>query len=418
MRKWIAVLVMIYLLLGSVLTASAEEKTKEELKLYARSAVLTDADSGRILYEKDADQIMPMASTTKILTCILALEHGNLEEFAVASSYAGRMPKVKLGVQSGEYYKVKDLLYSLMLESHNDAAVVIAEHVAGSVEAFAGLMNEKARQLGCRDSYFITPNGLDATVTLENGETKNHSTTAADLAKIMAYCINESPAKETFLEITRTPEYRFSAYKQSGDGFAENGRSFYCANHNAFLNMMDGALTGKTGFTNQAGYCYVGAVRQAGKTYIAVLLACGWPNNKNYKWSDMKTLMEFGLSEYEKASFEEVRVKEEQLEPIYIKDAKGERIGAEVYAPVAVRAGEGKRAESVLLSKGECIQVEKEMEEELTAPVSAGSKVGSVRYLVDGKVYIEDELVIENSYDKIDIKWCLKQVFFSYGLDI
>lgn len=418
MRKWIAVFVAVCLLAGSVQTVFAEEKTKEELHLYARSAVLTDADSGRILYAKDADQMMPMASTTKILTCILALEHGNLEDFAAASSYAARMPKVKLGVQSGEYFKLKDLLYSLMLESHNDAAVVIAEHIAGSVENFAKLMNEKARMLGCRDSYFITPNGLDATVTLENGETKEHSTTAVDLARIMAYCINESPAKDTFLEITRTPEYRLCAYKQNGDGFAENGRTFYCANHNAFLNMMEGALTGKTGFTNQAGYCYVGAVRREGKTYIAVLLACGWPNNKTYKWSDMKTLMEYGLSGYEKASFENVRVKEDDLEPIYIKAAQSERIGAEVFAPVTIKEQKAKRPESILLRGGERIQVETEVEEALTAPVSAGTKVGSIRYLVDGKVYIEDELILEKAYEKIDIKWCLKQVFFAYGLDI
>ena len=418
MRKRIAVIVMIYLFFGSVLHVSAEEKTKEELMLYARSAVLTDADSGRILYEKNARQVMPMASTTKILTCILALEHADLESYAQVSSYAQGMPKVKLGVQSGEYYKVKDLLYSLMLESHNDAAVVIAEHVAGSVEEFAELMNEKAAVLGCEDSFFITPNGLDAACVTENGESKCHATTAVDLARIMAYCIKESPEKDAFLEITRTPEYRFGAYKQNGDGFTENGRQFYCANHNAFLTMMDGALSGKTGFTNEAGYCYVGAVNRDGKTYIAVLLACGWPNNKSYKWTDMKTLMEYGLSSYEKALFSDVSVREEEIAPLYIKDAKSRKIGEEVYAPVSVRKYTGKKPESILLRAGEKIEVVKELEESLEAPIAAGTKVGVVRYLVDGKVYIEEELIITEEYEKIDWKWCLKQILFMYGLEV
>ena len=96
-----------------------------DLKLYAQAAVLMDADSGRILYEKNSEKIMPMASTTKIMTCILALEYGNLEDYAIVSSYAASMPKVKLGVSPNEYYKLEDLLYSLMLESHNDAAVEI-----------------------------------------------------------------------------------------------------------------------------------------------------------------------------------------------------------------------------------------------------------------------------------------------------
>ena len=191
-----------------------------------------------------------------------------------------------------------------MLESHNDSAVAIAEHLAGSVEGFARMMNEKAKDLGCNDTYFITPNGLDATktITYKDGtsEVKTHSTTARDLARIMSYCIMESPQKETFLKITRTASHSFQNVKLKEDGSVTNGsKSYSCNNHNAFLSMMDGALSGKTGFTGNAGYCYVGALERDGRTFVVSLLACGWPNNKTYKWSDTKKLMGYGIDNYQ-----------------------------------------------------------------------------------------------------------------------
>ena len=140
-----------------------EEETPEELaQLYARSAVLMDADSGRVLFEKDGKTARPIASTTKIMTCILALEEGKPDLVCSVSEKAASQPEVRLGVREGETYLLEDLLYSLMLESHNDSAVVIAENTAGSVEAFAGLMNKKSEEIGCQDTNFITPNGLDA----------------------------------------------------------------------------------------------------------------------------------------------------------------------------------------------------------------------------------------------------------------
>ena len=123
-----------------------------------------------------------------------------------------------------------------MLESHNDSAVVIAEAVGGSVEEFAAMMNRKAEEIGCRDTCFLTPNGLDAS---DNGAV--HSTTARDLALILRYCITESPCREDFLAITRT--------KDRSIADLDGTRSFFLVNHNVFLTMMEGALTGKTGFT-------------------------------------------------------------------------------------------------------------------------------------------------------------------------
>ena len=134
----------------------------DQNSLYAKAAVLMDADSGRILYEKNGHQAMANASTTKILTCIIALENCDLDSEVTVSTLAASQPKVHLGMREGQKFYLKDLLYGLMLESYNDCAVAIAEHIAGTTGAFAKLMNDKAEEIGCEDSYFITPNGLDA----------------------------------------------------------------------------------------------------------------------------------------------------------------------------------------------------------------------------------------------------------------
>ena len=135
-----------------------EEKAKKEVSsLYSKACALSDGDSGRILYGKEADAPLPNASTTKILTCILALEKEELEDIVTFSKNAVDQPKVHLGAKEGEQFYLKDLLYGLMLESYNDCAYAIAEHVAGSVENFVALMNTKAVELGCEDTHFVTP---------------------------------------------------------------------------------------------------------------------------------------------------------------------------------------------------------------------------------------------------------------------
>ena len=171
----LGLLLLLMTLVGTPMTGYGMQLSESEL--YARSACLMDADSGRVLYSKNSEQKLPMASTTKIMTCILALEDGRMDDLVTVSAYAASQPKVHMGAKTGEQFYLQDLLYALMLNSDNDAAVMIAEQVGGSVEGFAEKMNLKARELGCDDTYFITPNGLDA-------ENKNgiHSTTAKDLA--------------------------------------------------------------------------------------------------------------------------------------------------------------------------------------------------------------------------------------------
>lgn len=398
------------------LSASAEKEASKELKLYAQAAVLMDADSGRILYEKDAHKVLPMASTTKIMTCILALEYGHLKDYAKASAYAASMPKVKLNVKADEYYKLEDLLYSLMLESHNDAAVVIAEHIAGSTESFADMMNQKARDIGCFDTFFITPNGLDATAAAGDGSVKTHSTTAADLARIMSYCIEDSPKKEEFLTITRTASHSFESYKKQDEDYVASGRSFQCSNHNAFLGMMEGALSGKTGFTGNAGYCYVGALRRDNRTYVVALLACGWPNNKSYKWSDTKQLMTYGLDHFERHTIAEAYYDESQLKPVKVLNGQTDSIGSTAYAEIKIDRKPSSGQKGLLLKTGEQIQVDFQIKDQLTAPVSAGTQVGTIKYLVDGDVYEVEYIFTAESIAAIDFLWCLKQVLLHYCL--
>ncbi len=396
-----------------------------------------DADSGRILYGKNQDQVLAMASTTKIMTCILILETVPLDDVLTVSSYAAGMPKVKLYVRQGEEYTVRDLLYSMMLESHNDAAAALAEYAgkqylseelknkpteeftAGesgeAVGAFARKMNEKAAELGCENTWFITPNGLDATeeFTLSDGTvvTKEHSTTAAELARILAYCIKESPEKDLFLKITQTESYSFYA----------NGRSFSLSNHNAFLNMMEGALSGKTGFTGKAGYCYVGALEREGRTFVVALLACGWPNNKTWKWSDTEELMQYGIDNYFYRSFAEqdTAFDESLLTPLPVENGQTKWLGEVSCVPVELEAsaqnadsaqGEALQKEGLLLREEEKVCVEYSVLESLEAPVESGTEVGSVEYSVDGVVYRRERIVTAGAVGKKDYSWCLQKV--------
>ena len=387
----------------------------EEIKdnsLYAKSAVLMDADSGRVLYAKNASEQMAMASTTKIMTLLIALEQGDLSKIVTVSENAQRMPDVQLNMKEGEQYVLKDLLYSLMLESHNDSAVAIAEGVAGSIEKFADRMNQKAKEIGCENTCFITPNGLDATATMTDADGKEkavfHSTTAEDLAKIMSYCITKSPCKEQFLQITQTPTYTFSN--------CEGTRNFTCQNHNSFLYMMEGAISGKTGFTGKAGYCYVGALERDNRTFVVALLACGWPNNKSYKWKDTRALMEYGLENYRYEAFESAMEEVEKEGVITVFNGQTQGIGDTAYASWEVREDKTNMGEGMLLRTDEKFEVVCTMEKSLTAPVKEGMKIGEVTCLVGSETVMKQDVVITKAVEAIDFEWCVQQIFSKFYL--
>lgn len=379
-KKWKPYLVCILtvLLMMEISIRVQAEGTPENL--YARSAVLMDADTGRILFGKNDNEVMPMASTTKIMTLLVTLEHADLDEIVEVSARAASMPDVQLHIREGERYRLQDLCYSLMLESHNDSAVAIAEHVGGTVEGFAAMMNQKAKHLGCYHTYFITPNGLDA-----EDEHGKHSTTARDLARIMRCCIKN----ETFLSITREPSWTFTDM--------DGNRSFTVQNKNAFLQMMEGALTGKTGFTNEAGYCYVGALERGEKRLITVVLACGWPNHKTWKWMDTKALMNYGLEDYHKETVGSDRM---ALEPVSVMDGQKEKV--EILTNAAL--------EDFLLKEDDEFTMEVLVPDILKAPVQAGELVGSVAYYINGQIVDLFPVYTASEVKKIDLEWRLRQV--------
>ncbi len=375
MKKFLSLFLCLLLLLGARVCAEGEPSD-----LYARAAVLMDADTGRILFEKNGTEQLPMASTTKIMTLLVTLENADLEGTVEVSSYAASMPDVQLNIREGEKYRLRDLCYSLMLESHNDTAVAIAEHVGGSVEGFASMMNQKARDLGCFHTYFITPNGLDA-----QDEVGTHSTTAEDLARIMRCCMQQ----DEFLTITREPSWSFTDLNGT--------RSFTVTNKNAFLNMMEGALTGKTGFTNGAGYCYVGALERNGKRLIAVVLACGWPNHKTWKWSDTTKLMNYGIEQFHRETVGEDTI---TLGPVHIVDGQVD----------TVRTSSDVERRELLLKEDDEFQMDVLMPDTLQAPVEKGEMVGTVVYYLNGEVLDLFPIYIEDDSRTIDYAWCLERI--------
>lgn len=395
-RRILSFLIAILLFFQTNITAYAADVPKES-ELYAKSAILMDADSGRILYEKNGHEALANASTTKILTCILALENCNLDSQVTVSGYAASQPKVRLGMREGQTFYLRDLLYGLMLESYNDCAVAIAEFISGDTKGFAGMMNDKAKEIGCEDSCFITPNGLDA-----EDDQGFHHTTAADLARIMRYCIRQSERTEDFLTITRTEQYSFSD--------VEGNSSYSCYNHNAFLQMMEGALSGKTGFTGTAGYCYVGSLVRDGKTYIVALLACGWPNNKSYKWADTKKLMTYGIENFRKQDLDDCPIDSSRLKPIEAVGGQGRKIGAAAWVQPVVEPQKEGEIDTLLLAPGEEIEISYELAEQLYAPVEQGTYIGKVSYLLGGETLREYRIIAGNSVEKIDFSWCVSRV--------
>lgn len=343
--------------------------------LHAKYACVMDAGSGRILYGKDAGKKAAMASTTKIMTALLVLESGRTNETVTASSYAASMPKVHLGMRKGYQYRLKDLLYSLMLESHNDTAAAIAEHIAGSVEGFAKIMNDKAKKLGMTNTHFVTPNGLDA---------KEHYSTAADMCRLAAYAIQN----KEFCSLVQTKTYQFSTI--------DGTHSYSLSNKDAFLSYYDGALGIKTGFTGNAGYCFVGAAKRGDVTLTSCVLACGWPPNKSFKWTDTSELMDYGLN-----YFSPIDLPVQDMTAVRIPVEDGTSAFVSCRQPDTVKT---------LTSRFETITVTYELPERLYAPVRADVPIGSVSFYINDKLYKKEEVFPSESIEKSDFSDTIRVV--------
>lgn len=373
-------------------------------ELYALSACLMDADSGRVLYDKNADEVRAMASTTKIMTLIVALEYANENDIVTVSPYAASMPDVQLNIRAGEQYRLGDLYYAMMLESFNDVAVTIAEYIGECyalnqddrtantdikarsyddskkyVHTFAKLMNEKAKELGCENTYFITPNGLDAED--ENGK---HSTTAKELAVIASYAIKN----ERFNDIIGTRQYSFCEVNGT--------RNCSAYNKDAFLNQMNGAFGIKTGFTGNAGYCFVGALKSDGRTFISVVLGSGWPSNRTYKWKDTRKLMEYGINNFfPRTVFSTIK----NYKDVKVKDGMEESTSTCIVGEL-----------SLILCEADDVRVVYELEDYIDAPVSAGDVVGKAIIYVNGQRMGSFPITAAVAVERANYIWYLKRL--------
>lgn len=282
------ILFLLCLLLTGVLPAAsalAAPAWPDGVSVEADGAVLIDADSGAVLYSKNADQSYYPASITKILTALVVLEHCSLDEivtFSYDDVYNVEAGSSTAGIDEGDKLTVRDCLYAMMLASANESANALACHVSGSREAFAELMNETAARLGCTGSHFANPSGLND---------ENHYTTAHDMALIMQAAIKNP----TFLEITGTISYQLAPTKRNPEGG-------YVACHHKMLNKYEslyypGVFSGKTGYTSLAGNTLVTAARRDGLTLIAVIL-----NGHLSHYSDTKNLLDFGFSGFQSLS--------------------------------------------------------------------------------------------------------------------
>lgn len=370
----------------------AAEGVPELSGLHALSVALMDADSGRILYEKEGDTPRPMASTTKIMTCILALEHGAGDDYVQVSANAAMQPEVRLGMQVGEQYYLEDLLYSLMLKSHNDTAVAIAEAIGGSVEGFADMMNEKAREIGCRDTYFITPNGLDAED--ENGI---HHSTARDLCLMMRYAIK----KDAYLKITAARSHTF--HDISGH------RTFTVTNANALLDMNEKVLTGKTGYTGKAGYCYVCTCRSQDRTFLIALLGCGWPHNKTWKWQDTQQILNYAEKTFFLRSFPE---KLPALPTLSVSKGADPSSGLweEPELLPVYRLPSNYQNKKLLLKESDSLKWKTELPKALKAPVEKNEQLGHLILLLNGKKIKQYPILAGTTVPKSSFSWVLEEL--------
>ena len=304
----------------------------------ASSAILVDVDSGRVLYEQNADARMLIASTTKILTALVAIEEGSLSDVVTVSHEAAYTEGSSMYLKEGEQLTLETLLYGLLLCSGNDAAVAIAEHVGGSQAGFVKLMNKKAKALGMTSSSFANPNGLDA---------EGHYSTARDMAKLACAAVEN----ETLMRIASTRQVTIG------------GRTM--TNHNKLLHYMDSCIGLKTGYTKAAGRTLVSCAEQNGQRLVAVTLQDG------NDWADHQALYDYGFSTYP-AQMAAVLGRTVQRAPV----SGGQQSDVPLVAADSF---------SWPLAAGETLECDVEMDGPLTAPVAAGTYAGQAVFRVNGQ---------------------------------
>ncbi len=369
MSKRLNILIILLIVITSLLLPVV--CAAQELSPNSRAAVLIDVVSGRILYEKNMKQQLPMASTTKIMTAITAIEAGKLQELVTVSLKAQNTGGSSIYLQAGEKLMLEELLYGLMLQSGNDAAVAIAEHIGGSCEGFAGMMNRKAAQIGALNTNFVNPHGLD-----QDG----HYTTAEDLAKITAYALRNP----VFREIVATKQKKIPWW----------GRDYLRVlnNKNKILWRVEGGDGVKTGFTNNAGRCLAASATREDWQLASVVLNCG------PMWEECTALLEYGFENYQPVMyFQEGQF----IKTIAVRKGKEERVRLVCDRTLRI---------PLTGSEQERIVVAEDSEDYLRAPVRQGQKAGTIKVMLDGQVLMEGSLVCQEEIKEKSIGSAITEI--------
>lgn len=343
-----------------------------EPSVAAQGAALIDGETGRLLWGKNEEEPLAMASTAKIMTAILVLEHCAFDEIVTVSKNAAKQPEVHMEMKEGEQWRAGDLLSAMMLHSYNDAAVALAEHICGSTEIFCQRMTEKAKEIGAKNTVFASPNGLDSYLAEDA-----HYSTAYDMALIAAYALKH----EAFCEMIAQPEIYITEL--------EGKRSIQVTNTDRFLREYSGALGVKTGYTNRAGHCFVGAAEKDGVRLISAVLGSGWgAAGKEQKWTDTKTLMGYGFDTFQPyraiqkgTVFGEVSVEDSSTESV-------ETIFATDYQALFSE------------EEREALTLSAEIPKQVEAPVQAGQRLGKAILFLKEEPLAEIDLLAGKSVER------------------
>ncbi len=350
------ILIVCLIIMMLTILASADPR----LSIGARSAALLECSSGEILYSKDANLKLPMASTTKIMTALLAIELCDPDEVVEIPREACGIEGSSVYLSEGDTVTVRDLIYSVLLQSANDAATALAFKVCGDISSFADLMNQRAHSLGLSDTHFDNPHGLDS---------ENHYTTAKDLARLAAFALKNS----TFRSITSTYKYSFF--------ISEKLRVVY--NHNKMLRSYDGAIGVKTGYTSRAGRCLVSAAERNGITLVAVTL------HDPDDWRDHTNMLDYGFSLLERAMPEELN-KTEFIVPVL--SSEKERVRASVKDLDSINLVE-RRGENLFSAKLDIRQY-------AIAPIKVGDKLGEIVIYKNGEKFKTLDITADEACEK------------------
>lgn len=336
----------------------------------AKSAVLIDADSGRVLYEHNSYEKLPMASTTKIMTGLLACESGKLNDSVKVSAFASGTEGSSLWLKIGEKQTLENLTYGLMLKSGNDAAVAIAEYLGGSIDAFALLMNKKAREIGAVNTNFENPHGLDS---------DGHYTTAYDLALIA----REAMKNDTFRKIASTKTYTIPMEGEKWDRALKN--------HNKLLWNYEGCNGVKTGFTKKCGRCLVSSAERNGRELICVTL------NAPDDWKDHTYLLDYGFDNFNT----KVVTKKGEYACNYAYDEKNN---------LSVKLNFG---DDFIISVAENDVLKTEITyKKIILPAKKGIKAGSMIVYCNGEKIGEIDLITDKKLNKLSFLQKTKNFFY------